>query len=92
MGLMWFILGFLAAGIAWGLLQWVSRKKIKLSWVSWAGMVLAGLLGLFTIAWIVSSLVEEVNQAAAMGALLFGGLTAVIFALTRLKVQKDLQA
>jgi hypothetical protein len=84
-----FVLGASIILFVWGLVSWKSKIKIKLSWLSWLGMILAALLALFTIAWLITSIIEGEIQAAGMGLLIFGILTFIAIALTRKRIIKD---
>ncbi len=89
MEIFWFLLGALCVGIIWTLKTWVARKEIKLSWLSVCGMALDLFLLLFTLAWMQASFAERENQAGGMGLLIIGGLTLVIFFLTRRQLARD---
>lgn len=39
MSLLWFILGACLIFVIWILKNWISKNKIKLSWLSWVGIV-----------------------------------------------------
>jgi len=91
MDLMWFMLGGLTVGIAWGLRAWIGKKRLKLSWRSWSGIALDVFLVIFTLAWSLSSIEEGESQAAGMGLLLIGGCALVVFALARKVVLKDME-
>lgn len=89
MDLFWIFLGALAVIIVWGLKSWITKNDVRLTWPSWIGTVLTSLLFLFTLAWIAASFAEHENQAAGMGLVIIGGVTLVIFALTRKRIIKD---
>jgi len=92
MELMWFMLGGLTMGIAWGLRVWIGKKQLNLSWTSWSGIALDVFLVLFALAWSLSSIEEGESQAAGMGMLLIGGCALIVFALVRKMVLKDMGA
>ncbi len=84
-----FILGVIGMAIIWALTVWVARKEVKLSWLSIGGIALDLFLLLFTLAWMQASFAERENQAGGMGLLIIGGLTLVIFFLTRRQLARD---
>lgn len=90
MEIIWMLLGGLGIGCAWKLQTWISKKQLKLSMVSWAGILTVIFLALFSLAWAISSIEEGESQAAGMGLLLIGGSALVVFALTRKQVLKDM--
>ncbi len=90
MNLLWFILGACLIFIILILKNWISKNKIKLSWLSWVGIVISTILAFFTIAWSVTSIIEGENQAAGMGLLIFGGLTFIVIGLTQKKIKRDI--
>lgn len=89
MNIMAFILGAFIILFVWGLTSWKSKTQIRLSWISWLGIIIAALLALFTIAWSITSIIEGETQAAGMGLLIFGILTFVAIALTRKRIIRD---
>lgn len=89
MSLITFGLGAIAVLILWGITGWIKRNQIKLSWPSWLGVILTALLALFTVAWLLSCIIERETQAAGMGLLIFGALALIAFGLTRKKIIKD---
>jgi O-antigen ligase len=91
MGPIWFLLGALVVLFVWGLRSWTVKNQIKLSWLCGIGIITAVLLGLFTIAWSVSSIVEGENRAAVMGLLFFGIFSLIIFRLVWRKLKKNIQ-
>jgi hypothetical protein len=84
-----FILGASIILFAWGLTSWKIKTKIRLSWLSWLGILLAVLLAFFTIAWSITSIIEGETQAAGMGLLIFGILTFLVIGLTRKRIIRD---
>ena len=91
MPLMWFFLGALVVLFIMILPRWISRKRVRLSWASWLGIVIGAMLLFFCIAWSVTSLLEGENQAAVMGLLFFGVPALIVFGLTRRKAMMDKQ-
>ena len=92
MGLMWFCLGSLLILTLWGLLTWNGRREKKFSLLSWAVLLVTLFHSLFTIAWVVSSMIENEPQAAGMGLLIFGAISLVLVALTRRLIKRDAKA
>jgi uncharacterized membrane protein len=92
MNLLTFCFGAIAVFIIWGMTGWIKRKRIKLSWLSWLGVILTALLAFFTFAWFISCLIEREIQAAGIGLSIFGALTFIAFGLTRRKIIKDVKA
>ena len=90
MNLLWFILGACLIFIILILKNWISKNKIKLSWLSWVGIIISTIFAFFTIAWSVSCIVEGESQAAGMGLLIFGGLTFIVIGLTQKKIKRDI--
>lgn len=91
MSLLWFILGTCLVFIIWIFKNWILKNKIKLSWLSWVGIVTSTILAFFTTAWSVSCIIEGENQAAGMGLLIFGGLTLIVIGLTHKKIKIDIR-
>ncbi len=89
MNLLWFILGACLIFIILILKNWISKNKIKLSWLSWVGIIASTIFAFFAIAWSVTSIIEGENQAAGMGLLIFGGLTFIVIGLTQKKIKRD---
>ena len=89
MSFMWFIMGAIIVGIVWVIYSWIKNNQVTLSWPVWTGMIIGILLGLFSVAWAISSIIEGENQSAGMGLLVFGGFTLIVFFLTRKKFKKD---
>jgi hypothetical protein len=91
MSLFWFVLGALIIFFLWSMKSWVSRNHIKLSWLSWLGIIMTAIFAFFTLAWTISSIIEGESQAAGMGLLIFGGLSLIIFGLTQRKIARDIR-
>lgn len=89
MSLFHFILGVLIVILIWILHTWISKGKFKLNWLSWIGIVITSVLGLFTFAWTFSCILEGEIQAAGMGLIIFGGAALIAFGLTRRKILRD---
>ncbi len=80
LGFTWYCVGALSVGAVWVMLE--LSKRYELSVLAWA-LALGGVATvLFGVAWTAGSIVEGEPQAAAMGAMIFGGLGAAIVALT----------
>ncbi len=77
MGLMWFILGCLAALVAIGGLK---LAKMGATWRTFVPGTIGVLLFLFGLAWSISSAIEVEPQSAAMGLVFFSipGLLLVL--------------
>ena len=80
MGMMWFIVGFIA-GLSFFIYDQL-WKMYPIDWKGWSGLVLGEVAVLFCIAWSVASWFEGEPQAAAMGLILFGGGGLVVLVLT----------
>ena len=65
------------------------KKRYAFKWYSTLLACCGILLGLFTIAWAVSSIIEGEPRSAGMGLLLFGVSTLICFALTRQIAMKN---
>jgi len=89
MNILAFILGIFIILFVWGLTSWKSKTQIRLSWLSWLGIILAALLAFFTIAWSITSIIEGEPQAAGMGLLIFGSLTFIFIGLTLKRIIRD---
>lgn len=89
--LLGFVLGILIVLEIWLLSTWISSKKAKLGVVSWGGILITSILGLFAVAWFISSLQENESRAAFMGLALFGGITFASLGITRIKIARDLR-
>lgn len=59
------------------------RKRYMFKWYATLLACCGIFLGLFTVAWTVSSIIEGEPRSAGMGLLLFGVSTLICFALTR---------
>ena len=82
MSIIWLILGALTFGAIWGLLNWNSKRKPKLSKLQLSGLLFSMFIALFAFAWSISSIYEDEFQAAAMGIMIFGGTAVIIFLLS----------
>jgi len=91
MTLFWFVSGALIILLIWSVKTWVSKNQIKLSWLSWFGIIATAIFAFFALAWAISSIIEGENQAAGMGLLIFGGLSLIIFGLTQRKITRDIR-
>jgi len=91
MEFIWFLIGIIGIGSIWGITAWSRKKQIKLSLLSWVGFLLTLILGLFTIAWCLSSIWEKEYQAAGVGLLIFGTLSLISMGLTRRIIQRTLR-
>ena len=80
MGFTWFVLGLLTTGSAVFLLHFYRRSQFN--WLGGSGLTLGIVLILFSVAWAVGSVLEEVPRAASMGLLLFGLSGIVILTLS----------
>lgn len=67
------------------------RKTLPFRWHSTALAVSGILIALFTIAWSVSSLLENEARASGMGLLIFGVTTFICFGLARQLVAKEMK-
>lgn len=77
MGIFWFALGILAALSCWYL--WNRSLKTGLSKGAWVLGIITIIMGLFALSWVAASIGEGEVRAAAMGALIFGGISLVLF-------------
>ncbi|MFQ5721621.1 MAG: dehalogenase [Candidatus Aminicenantales bacterium] len=91
MSLFWLVFGALIVLLVWSLKGWVSKNQIKLSWLSWLGIIVTAIFAFFAVAWATSSIIEGESQAAGMGLLIFGGLSLIIFGLTQRKIAGDIR-
>jgi hypothetical protein len=89
MRLLYFLLGVLVVILIWALHSWISRQKVRLNWLSWAGIIITSMLAFFTFAWSFSCILESEFQAAGMGLVFFGGAALIAFGLTRRKILRD---
>lgn len=78
MELMWYILGMLTTAVVVGYLQ--LAKSYKLNLIAKVGIFASSVSMWFCIAWSWASFVEREPQSGAMGLLMFGLLSLVIFA------------
>ncbi len=76
----WYILGVLTGAVAYAL--YLVSKKHSLNWLLWSGLIAGSGLILFTIAWAVGCVLENVPRAASMGMLLFGLSGVIILTVT----------
>ena len=85
----WYILGVLTGAVAYSL--YLISKKTTLNWLLWSGLIVGNALILFSIAWVVGSVLEGVPRAASMGILLFGLSGVIILTLIARMIasQKD---
>jgi len=90
MELIWFLIGTTGMGCLWGILAWTKKKQARLSWLSWTGIFFTLLLGLFTLAWCLSSVWEKEYQAAGVGLLIFGTVSLVGMGFTRKSIHRNL--
>ena len=67
------------------------RKTFPLKWHSTTLAAFGIMLALFTIAWSVSSLLENEARASGMGLLIFGVTTLICFGLARQLVAKEMK-
>ena len=79
-----YIVGLLAAGAAWWLINLWRRQPIK-GW-QLAGLALGIVLILFCFAWGVGSVLEGVPRAAAMGVVFFGFPGVVLLTLIGIRI------
>jgi apolipoprotein N-acyltransferase len=89
MGLITFCLGAMIVFILWGMTGWIKRNQIKLSWLSWLGVILTSFLAFFSVVWFLSCIIERETQAAGLGLLIFGALAFIAFGITRKKIIRD---
>ena len=89
MNILWFVLGGFIVLSIWGLKSYISKNNLKISFLSWLGLLIGLFLGFFSIAWLVTSLIEGESRAAGLGLLIFGGLALIILATTRRKIIKN---
>jgi len=54
MNILWFGLGGLIVLSMWGLKSYLSKNKLKISWLSWLGTIIGLFLSFFSIAWLVT--------------------------------------
>ncbi|MFA6809288.1 MAG: dehalogenase [Eubacteriales bacterium] len=58
---------------------WKCSREKPLSKIAWSFAVFFVIIGAFTLGWVFESLLERETQAAGMGALIFGGITVLLF-------------
>ena len=87
--ILFFCLGILGTSLTVSLIS--LRKTLPLRWHSTALAASGILLALFTIAWSVSSILENEARASGMGLLIFGVTTLVCFGLARQLVAKEMK-
>ena len=90
MALMWYVLGALTVVIFWGVKSWATRRQVRLSLLSWCGVIVDTTLILFTFAWFLSSFAENEIQAARAGLIVFGGVSLIFIGLTRQLIKRDM--
>jgi hypothetical protein len=90
MSVMWFILGALVVLFVMLLSRWITKDQVALSWLSWFGIILGGLLFFFSLAWCITSVVEGEHQAAIMGLVFFGVPSLIILGLSGKKSAKKI--
>jgi len=91
MGIMWFVLGGLLCLAFWALYRLNGRREEKFTPLVWIMFMITVLQSLFTIAWVVTSIVEGESQAAAMGLLFFGFITLGLAGITRRFVKNNVK-
>ncbi|KUO60931.1 MAG: hypothetical protein APF84_14000 [Gracilibacter sp. BRH_c7a] len=82
MSLIWLILGAATLGAIWGLVYWNTKRKQRFTKPQFSGLLLSIFVGLFAVAWSISSILEDEIQAAAMGIMIFGGTAVILFFLS----------
>ena len=87
--ILFFFLGVLGTSLTSTLIY--LRKTFPLRWHSTTLAALGIMLALFTIAWSVSSLLENEARASGMGLLIFGVTTLICFGLARQLVAKEMK-
>jgi len=87
--ILFFCLGILGTSLTVSLIY--LRKTLPFRWHSTALAASGILLALFTIAWSVSSILENEARASGMGLLIFGVTTLVCFGLARQLVAKEMK-
>lgn len=80
LGLTWFCVGALSVASVWVMIE--VAKRYEVSRLAWTGALGGIATVLFGVAWTVGSIVEGEPQAAALGAMMFGGMGVAIVALT----------
>ncbi|MFA8434663.1 MAG: hypothetical protein ACEPOZ_09120 [Marinifilaceae bacterium] len=79
--ILFFTLGLLTAIFIGALI--IYNRELKFDKWSWLTLSLGGFLGLFCIAWSVSSVLEGVPRASSMGLVVFGIPSIVLLLLGR---------
>lgn len=87
--MLFFFLGVLGTSLTFTLIY--LRKTFPFRWHSTALAASGIMLALFTIAWSVSSLLENEARASGMGLLIFGVTTLICFGLARQLVAKEVK-
>ena len=80
MNITWYLLGILTGLVAVGLHQ--LSQRMRLTWVTWSGLIIGIGCIIFSFAWAVGSYLEGVPRAAAMGLMFFGLGGLVIVAIS----------
>lgn len=91
MALVWFMAGVLVPTAYILTRSWERTKAGRLSTKSWVSLGATLALLEFCVLWVVSSLIEGEGRAALMGALIFGGITVVSAAISRVLAARDLR-
>ena len=87
--ILFFCLGVLGTSLTVTLIY--LRKTLPFRWHSTVFAASGILIALFTIAWSVSSLLENEARASGMGLLIFGVTTLICFGLARQLVAKEMK-
>ncbi|MFW6042647.1 MAG: dehalogenase [Chloroflexota bacterium] len=85
--ILFFLLGVLSTLVVIGLV--VLARRYTLRWYSIGLAALGGLLAIFAIAWVTSSLMEGETRAAYVGLIVFGTPVLILLGLTRQLVARD---
>lgn len=86
----WYMVGILAAGSVYMLMQ--LYQKYQLNWISLAGLGMGIGMILFCIAWSVGSVLEGVPRAASMGVVCFGLPGVALLTIMARMISKKLKA
>lgn len=78
--------------VFWVMTSWIKKKQVRFSWLSWMGIGFSTVLGFFSLAWTVSCVLEKETKAAAIGLVIFGGLTFILSGLTRRRMYKEIRS